>query len=364
MIANWNLIPLPILGMVTGYLSLRDVWQGSRRVCQHWKQVRANWHIIGLFSDEPAQSKATMLTSARHQVTFLDAHCSVLHGAANLRNYPHLQGLLLRDIVTNDVAEQIAGVQALRRLELRSCESLDFLTRISQLEVLEIEEPVTDEDLSAVAHLFNLQQLKLCVCSDLTENGFCKLASLTQLTSLTLNEHVAISGEGLEIMLSGCGRKLKSLFLASSWTDDMIKAVTERCALLQSLSVCSSSVSRLSAKGMSHIPRLEALEEFCVQGMFVPDFGDQSLRHISRCSQLTKLQLYHVACSNQGIKYLAELQNFKHLTLSDTFFIDTTETPSGFDNLQTLSRLEELSLRSWNGKGLEHLTALPKFCAC
>lgn len=249
----------------------------------------------------------------------------------------------------------LAGLTRLRSLRLEGFSiragSLDFLERMSGLEVLEIEQfsPRDPSFARKIASLPRLRELSLAG-TRITDD---QLADLSKAPGL---EHLYFDGEaltdaGLAHLATMKGLKSLHLGLRCPKVTDAGLAHLAKLDRLEALSLSGASVTDA---GLAHLSGLTALRELSLKTMPITDAG---LAHLSKLIGLHELDLSGTRVTGAGLARLPSPATLETLTL-----IKTPVDDAGLVGLAGMTSLAWLDLRKTaiTDAGLPQLTGLTK----
>ena len=281
--------------------------------------------------------------------------------------------------LTNDVLSGLNNITTLRRLELRHFEFnqntyqtlqrsnwpalqyLDFsyseiqdlssLTHLTALQHLILKNcAITDEGLSALSCLTNLQSLNLYTCHGITGVGLSALSNLTNFRSLNLESCASTNAAGLAA-LSTLTTLQELLFFTNQIDDAGLLTLSSLTSLkILKLTFCE----RITNVGLRVLSKLHALRElYFIDGYRINDDG---LRAFTGLGALQKLCLSGCdQITGEGVRVLSNLTALEDLDLRSCNITDP-----GLRALSSFSVLKRLKLYNNHitGVGLEALDSL------
>ncbi len=192
-------------------------------------------------------------------------------------------------------------------------EGLSHLRRLTDLEELYMWDAslITDAGVENLKGLVNLRNIHLDK-SRMTDVGFRHLAGMKKMKRLVL-ENQSFSDRGLATV-EGMN-ELTCLSVGGSQgipcyiTDDGLKVV----ANLENLQTISLGYARVTDEGLKHLSKLKNLKILDLGGC--ESITDEGLRHLAGLDNLEWLVLHTTKVTDQGLEHLAGLQKLKLLGL-------------------------------------------------
>lgn len=190
-------LPLALVQLVFGFLTLREFWDRARLVCLCWSKARAAWVALDGYNLASTKILATRSlsgfarsltlsylardgfeTAFDHTLSIYNGSCLSEHGFSHLAKLMSLQELRVRSTTVSDAAViHLVSLQDLRHFQLGS-------------------NKMTDAGLQHIARLHALESLWLCGCL-VSQEGLRPLARLLNLT---------------DIRFSGCGVRYEAFW--------------------------------------------------------------------------------------------------------------------------------------------------------
>ena len=259
-----------------------------------------------------------------------------------LNGLPYLQSLTLenRTELTAAGLRYVSGIESLVELDLSGTSlkglGLGYLGSLSQLQTLNLSRChwLTDD---AAKYLEQLKQVR-CLRLDATSNHWAH------------NDHwrssIQVSTDSLfwrERMESALGD------LRGGISDAGLSHVA-KLDLLQELSLVMTRVSDAGVQQLAELHHLERLD------LSRTGITDEALKHVAKLKRLKSLQLNYVCISDEGLKQIAKLPALEELELRVTNI-----SPDGIRHLRELRSLRklDLSLNRMNEKTVEALENFP-----
>lgn len=246
---------------------------------------------------------------------------------------PAVTSVLLNDLpITDKGLSLLASTEApIANLDLRGCQisnaGLGYVTSFRRLRALRLNgadgsTTVDDEGLSALAVLPELKVLAL--------------------------DGLFVSEAGLEVLPSL--KRLEELYLKNTLIGDDALKIIGRCSGLKKLRLAFNQISDMSLQDLAPLTSLTDLDLSENAGL-----TDAALTHVAALKSLTRLNLWRVAVSDQGVAALADLKSLQWLNLDNTQLSD-----AGLPALSGLTELRFLHLGSTTvtNAGLVHLEPL------
>ena len=233
-------------------------------------------------------------------------------------------------------------------------ETLRVFAYIPDLQELTLKsQNLTGHGLRYLARLPHLKQLDVTSAA-LTSEGLKSLPLLRALETLNLNG--PLSDDDLiplielpnlsDLSLSGWNRAKDD---SRGITDRGLETLEE----LQNLESLGLSDLQVTDAGMRYVGSVTGLKFLYLSGLPITDAG---LAPIGALAELRSLNLTRLRITNAGLKRLAGLPNIRSLTLSDTDVLD-----AGLVHLKTWEHLKSLDIDNvpyLSGAGLMHLRHL------
>ena len=189
---------------------------------------------------------------------------------------------------------------------------------------------VSDDDLRYCRSLSELRVLNLDETS-VTDKGIKNLRGLQSLVSLSLKD-TRVTDQGLTYL-----RNLKTLgnleLDGTNISDDGLRSL----ANMKSLELLRLSDTRINGTGIAHLRGISTLWSLRLDNTLV---DDDAMRHVSTFN-LRDLSLDNTGISDEGLEYIADLDELRTLSLGDT-----QVSLEGLLKLQDLKYLHYLSLRN------------------
>lgn len=110
----------------------------------------------------------------------------------------------------------------------------------------------------------------------------------------------------------------------------------EENACFRHLTWLSLQFAHVSDRGMEFIGGISSLKNFYLYGV---RFTNDTLRHLSKATQLKRLELPCTSITDEGMKYITPLKNLTHLRLNNT-----PVTDRGAVFVTSLRKLEKVDL--------------------
>jgi hypothetical protein len=298
--------------------------------------------------------------------------------------------------VTNDqLTDLVTFFPNLQRVHIQipkaNDQTLEILSRLNNLNDLEIPNKHYDESSFTAAGLKHLQKLSglehlsLGWCSSATSDAIGSMEPLTKLKSfqiqadlrndalkaigkfselknLSLGYCIHISDEGITLL--GDLKKLESIEIknAGNFTNESLKTIGQLTSLKLvklHLDVAGEGVTGEAFTHLAHLAEIHTLE---IGGTF----QDDDLQHLGSLKNLHTLTLCSYEIEGKGIKHLASLTNLRHITLQGNSWQNNRY--NGDTVCRELAKLKQLeTVRYVNrnaphnkitDKGFEALTAL------
>ena len=255
------------------------------------------------------------------------------------------------DEATFDILAQFRSVE---RLDLPNVNlSADSAARLASLPKLSfLNLPAAKLPLEAVKQISRSRSLEQFRCpeSTLDDKSLMSLSALSNLTAVDLSDCSSISNKSIPY-LSAC-RRLKFLKLAGeSIDDDTLKAISG----IKSLRILGLNNTAISDAG---VEQLAGLNLSGIQFVGSP-IGDASVNVLSEMSNLTVANLRGTKISDESLRHLTACKRLKKLEVSECNSPGITDL--GCEELAKIKSLEGVNL--WLSKisdaGLEPLVSLP-----
>ena len=183
---------------------------------------------------------------------------------------------------------------------------------------------VEDAGVFHLSSLSRLSRLGLCGCR-ISDRCLEYLKHLPSLAHLDLRS--------TEISDVGC-KSLKSY--KSETTISPSTVLLTLSMYCRHLTWLSLQFARVSDHGMEFIGGIATLKNFYLYGI---RYTNTTLRHLSRATQLKKLELPCTSISDEGMQFITPLTNLTHLRLNNTCVTDR-----GASYVTSLHKLEKLDL--------------------
>ncbi|QDV50059.1 leucine-rich repeat domain-containing protein [Gimesia fumaroli] len=319
---------LPLLSQVEG---LRSFWIGNGPFSPAgWKQIG---QISGL---ETLRARSSYIT---------DEHIIGLKGLTHLKDLQIFRIWDRKSQISDKGLEVLAELPGLRRLVLHSSElnprACELIGNCTQLRVLELRGPLTNECLKPLGKLKNLKYLMLE--GTFSDTGLKHLAELNQLERLVIHSD-QMTGSGLSHFTNFS--ELRELgFSGSSEASATLKYLNQLPALAI-LNLASPTVNDALLMTLPNLPGLEALS---LRGSSITDTGLEALVQVKN---LTELDLKFTNISNAGLTRLEPLQQLRLLLLGNPAHSDFI-TGNGLAPLTKLPHLEMLDMGHINSEKLD-----------
>jgi hypothetical protein len=151
---------------------------------------------------------------------------------------------------------------------------LEHLRRLPELTRLDIDAPVTDDDLRHIARLTTLRHLRI-TSSQITDVGLAQLAPLSNLEVLVL-DGAAITGKGLESLKQFSELTTLELPRCNKFTDAGLGHAAH-FPRLETLELCGHSITDEGVEHLAGLPKLRrlTLHDTGVSGVGIIELADQ-----------------------------------------------------------------------------------------
>lgn len=207
---------------------------------------------------------------------------------------------------------------------------------------------ITDEGFENLASLNNLEDVKI-EWTHISDHGLRAFESLPALGHLGLRECKELRGDGLHSIQKNI--KIQSLDLAGA--TNMVDAGMHHIGEMTQLHKLNlSHCSRITGLGLSKIRHLTKLSQLSLAWM--PGLDDSTLAVVAALPQLISLGMSHSIITNTGLTQLRDMPSLAYLDLSGCDYI----TDRGLRSLQHLPSLTHLNLsvcKRLTSKGIDRL---------
>ncbi|CAD7696682.1 unnamed protein product [Ostreobium quekettii] len=213
---------------------------------------------------------------------------------------------------------------------------------------------ITDSGLMHLGRLACLTRLDISGCSEVTDNGLMDVAHLSSLTHLDLSDCQKITDSGLRHVSRLTRLTYLDLLKLIRITSEGLEHVCELHALQDLGLACCSSVT---SDGLKHVGKLTGLQRL---GLYYgSDITGGGLEPITKLACLSHLDL-GCCClvSDQGLQQMGNLECLLRLDLAGCSLI----TDKGLEHLCQLTNLQHLNImgcHSVTDKGAERIGKMP-----
>jgi hypothetical protein len=220
--------------------------------------------------------------------------------------------------------------------------ALMSIGRLTDLEVLTLNNRITDQGLPFLRQLFQLRDLDLSN-SRVTSRSLAQVFQFNRLERLNLSG-TAVSNDGMN--------QLRALPLVELTLGPRISDAGLLAALSPAMAQLDLSQTRVSDDGLiilSKLPRLHTL-------FLGPQTSDSGLRYVAAAHTIQRLDLTGTRITDAGVHLLSPLVNLEELALSQTEVHDTA-----IEALRPLKKLRflEISNTRITEAGLQRLAGIP-----
>jgi Leucine-rich repeat (LRR) protein len=276
------------------------------------------------------------------------------HDLRQLRAFPKLRLLSFQSLnVTEKQLKHLPELPSVQELLLFdatvSGESLQYITRLTNLEVLDLrrqrltKNPM-DAQMAHLACLTKLRKLDLGI-GTITDAGLLHLKGLTNLQILYLDDN-NIRGDGLQHLK---GLNLRCLVLANNQISTGLDHL-HGLPKLEELALSNNGI----VKGLANLEGLSELRDLSLDRNPI---SSEELEPLKALTKLHSLRLDKTQVTDDGLRHLKKMSKLQTLYLDQT-----TVGNEGLKHLHGLPELAELHLSGTKigDDGLKHLAALPK----
>jgi hypothetical protein len=210
---------------------------------------------------------------------------------------------------------------------------------------------LTDECVTPLARLCNLQSLDLAYCEGIRGHGFAKFAASGALRELNL-ESTGLDGIGAAEIARITSLELLDLASCNSLQDNGLIALF---GLTDLRSLCVQGCLHLSAAAFVGLGRLTQLQSF---NATYTKFGTEAAVQLAALTQLENLRLSDTAIDSSALSHISRTVTLRSLDLAECPRVGDR----GLGHLAALTNLEYLRLEKTGitGKGLRHLAKMTK----
>ncbi|MFN9268139.1 MAG: leucine-rich repeat domain-containing protein, partial [Planctomycetaceae bacterium] len=284
-----------------------------------------------------AQLGARVERTAEGEVWAIDLSraAGVNAGLDQLPRFPRVRQLILPAALDDAGLGRVAGLAALRELDLRrhtrlTAAGLLQLRELPGLRTLRLPPTTTDAGLACLRELPQLERLDLTRCRQVTDAGLAELERLESLQELSLAEVAGLGKEGLATIARRT--TLKRLDLSGTPVGDAGLAQLTTLRGLESLNLAGTRVEGSTLPDLGGWIQLRELDLERTPLRF------ESLSALTQLAALRSLTL-PAGLTSAGAEPLAALAALESLSICDSQLDD-----AGLAFVERLSRLRRLQL--------------------
>jgi internalin A len=253
-----------------------------------------------------------------------------------------------KNTVTNNGLKQIAGLKALRILQIISVsikdEGLKVLSGLPSLNYLVLGGKFTNDAALYLKDVPSLRVLKIDP-GQFDDSGMKNISGLTQLENIDAHWMEGITDEGIAYLKNM--PNLKKLDIYHSKLTDKGLSYLQACTKIEYLNLPGG----IGNTGLTHIGRFSNLKHLEV---YSDSYTDNGIAELTKCKLLEELSMGGSGITNESLRYISELKNLENLNIGGSGLTD-----EGLFHLAKLNKLESLYWRSRvTGKSLDKLEGL------